>query len=140
MEFRGAWEKPEGRPGGIESCWPSSCSSLAPLELHQTSSKRDLPRGPCTLQAVGGSLWDFYTPPRPPRQTEKMASLAVPNSAANIHLEDGRTPESLSSAGFVPFLGHFVAIFAQFVCNFWTILKTRFRCFFAIFRRILSHF
>ena len=44
------------------SCWPSSCSSLAPLELHQTSSKRDLPRGPCTLQALGGSLWDFYTP------------------------------------------------------------------------------
>ena len=68
MEFRGAWEKPEGRPGGIDS------------------------------------------PPGPPRQREKMASLAVPNSAANIHLEDGRTPESLSCAGFVPFLGHFVAI------------------------------
>ena len=33
---------------------------------------------------------------RPPRQKEQMDSLAVPNSAANIHLEDGRTPESLS--------------------------------------------
>ena len=54
MELRGAWEKTEGRPGGIDS------------------------------------------PPGPPRQREKMASLAVPKSAANIHLEDGRTPESLS--------------------------------------------
>ena len=64
-----------------------------------------------------------------------MANLAVPNSAANIYLEDGRTPESLSSAGFVPFLRHFVAILAQFVCNFWTILKTCLRCFDAIIKR-----
>ena len=119
MEFRGAWEKPEGRPGGIDSLCafylslvllaflllfpgPSGTPSNqlktrpAPRALHPTSPR--------------GSLWVFYTPPGPPRQREKMASLAVPNSAANIHLEDGRTPESLSSAGFVPFLGHFVAI------------------------------
>ena len=96
------------------SCWPSSCSSLAPLELHQTSSKRDLPRGPCTLQALGGSLWDFYTP-------------------LFLHGREKKWPAWLYRIRRPTFILRMVAHLTASAAR--TILKTCLRCFDAIFRR-----